>query len=58
MIRLPALLAIALWFVLSVWAVGIAAYVFDFPGEYVWVAFIVGVGAALFESQQIKARHD
>lgn len=58
MVNLPAALSIALWLVLSLWAVGMIAYIFDLSSEYVWLAFIVGIPAALFEWQQIKARRD
>jgi hypothetical protein len=56
MLKLPAALSIALWLVLSLWAIRIISYIFDLPSEYFWIALVLGSGAALFEWQQIKAR--
>jgi len=56
--RLPASLAIALWFVGSLWAVGLVAYVFDFPREVVWLSLGVGIVAAVAEWRMIRARGD
>jgi hypothetical protein len=56
MVKFPAALSIALWPVLSLWAVRIISYIFDLPSEYFWMALVVGSGAALFEWQLIKAR--
>ena len=47
--RLPASLAITLWLVGAIWAVGLVAYAFDFPREVVWVSLGLGILAAVVE---------
>ena len=56
--RLPASLSIALWVVGSLWAVGLVAYVFDFPREIVWSSLGVGIVVAMVEWQMIRTRAD
>jgi hypothetical protein len=46
---LPASLSIALWLVGSLWAVAIAAHIFDAPREIVHAAFAFGLVAGLVE---------
>jgi hypothetical protein len=49
MAGLPASLAIALWFVGSMWLVAIVAYASDAAPEIVLLTFIAGLGAACVE---------
>ncbi len=54
--RLPVSLSIALWLVGSLWAVAIAAHVFDAPREIVHAAFAFGLLAGLVEWWTLRRR--
>jgi hypothetical protein len=62
MATLSPALSIAFWLVGSLWTVGLVAYMFDLPSDYVWVAFVVGIGVALFEwnvhAARSRSEHD
>jgi len=53
---LPASLAIALWLVGSLWAVGLVAYMLDFPSEVVWLSLGVGIVTGVVEWRLIRTR--
>ena len=49
MAGLPVSLNIAMCFVTALWAVGAAAYCFDYPAELVWFTGLLGLGVAFAE---------
>ena len=54
--RLPPLLAIALWLTGAMWLVGLLAYRFGLPSEFVASIFIIGTVAAVIEWLTIKLK--
>ena len=52
----PASLAIAIWFVGSIWLVAIVAYATDARTEIVVLTFIIGLGTAVAEWIAIKRK--
>ena len=55
-IQLPPLLAIALWLTGAMWLVGLLAYRFGLPSEFVASIFIIGSVAAVIEWLTIKLK--
>jgi hypothetical protein len=49
MVGIPVALAIALWLVLSVWAVALVSNIFGFPSDIVWLTLLMGVAAGYME---------
>jgi hypothetical protein len=49
MVGIPVALAIALWLVLSVWAVALVTYIFDLSSDIVWLTLMMGVAAGYVE---------
>ena len=54
--QLPSLLTIALWLTGALWVVGLVAYRFDEPPEFVASIFIMGSVAAVIEWLTIKLK--
>jgi hypothetical protein len=57
MTGLPASLAIAFWFVASMWLVATIAYAADARREIVFLTFLVGLGAAFAEWLAIRRKN-
>jgi hypothetical protein len=49
MVGIPVALAIALWLVLSVWAVALVTYIFDLSSDIVWLTLMMGIAAGYVE---------
>ncbi len=49
MVGIPVALAIALWLVLSVWAVALVTYIFDLSSDIVWLTLMMGTAAGYVE---------
>jgi hypothetical protein len=54
--QLPLLLTIALWLTCAMWLVGLLAYRFGLPSEFVVSIFIIGSVSAIIEWLTIKLK--
>ena len=54
--QIPSLLAIALWLTGAMWLVGLLAYRFGLPSEFVASIFMIGSVAAIIEWLTIKLK--
>jgi len=53
---LPPALAIAIWLVGALWAVGMTAFYFNFDSDLMWLLLCVGTGTAVVELKVIRDR--
>ena len=56
LMQIPSLLVIALWLTGAMWLVGLLAYRFGLPSEFVASIFIIGSVAAVIEWLTIKLK--